>query len=123
MKEFLAFLKEKGLKVALVTNNSRGNVEYLLNKFGLSFDLVLSRESGLWKPSGAPFNAVLKELKLKKEECCVVGDTFFDIEAAKDAGIEKVFILNKDREKFAETSAIVFAEVKELESHIQKFLW
>ena len=122
MREFLVFLKARGLRVALVSNNSRENVEYLLHKFHLSFDLVLSRESGLWKPSGAPFHAVLKELKLDREECCVIGDTFFDIEAAKDAGIDKVFILNEDREKFAGTPAEIFVDVKELRRHIQTFL-
>ena len=120
--EFLAFLKMKGLKVALVTNNSRENVEYLLQKFNLSFDCVLSRESGLWKPSGAPFTAVLTELHLNREECCVIGDTFFDIEAARDVGIDRVFILNRDRAKFADTSAEIFADVEELKSRIQAFL-
>ena len=117
--EFLVFLKKRGIKVALVTNNSRENVLYLLHKFELTFDLVLSRESGLWKPSGAPFSAVLKKLKLKKEECCVIGDTFFDIEAAKDVGIDNIFILNRDREKFASTPAKVFADVKSLQLYIQ----
>jgi HAD superfamily hydrolase (TIGR01549 family) len=120
--EFLAFLKENGLKIALVTNNSRENVQYLLQKFDLTFDLVLSRESGLWKPSGAPFSAVLKKLKLKKEECCVIGDTFFDIEAAKDVGIDKIFVLNRDLEKFASTPAAVFTDVRALQSHIQHLL-
>lgn len=120
--EFLVFLKTRGLKVALVSNNSRENVEYLLHKFCLSFDLVISRESGLWKPSGAPFHAVLKELNLDREECCVIGDTFFDIDAARDAGIDKVFILNEDREKFAETPAEIFADIKELKCHIQTYL-
>lgn len=122
MLEFLAFLKENGLKLALVTNNSRENAQYLLQKFGLTFDLVLSRESGLWKPSGAPFSAVLKELKLNKEECCVIGDTFFDIEAAKGVGIDRIFILNRDREKFSSTPAVVFADVGELLSFIQPLL-
>jgi HAD superfamily hydrolase (TIGR01549 family) len=119
IREFLAFLKRKGLKVALVTNNSRENVAYLLQKFNLSFDLVLSRESGLWKPSGAPFHAVLEELKLDKKESCVIGDTFFDIEAAKDVGIDRVLILNKDRNKFSGTPARVFADVKTLQAFIQ----
>jgi HAD superfamily hydrolase (TIGR01549 family) len=118
MPKFLAFLKTLGLKIALVTNNSRTNVLYLLDKFDLTFDLVLSRESGLWKPSGAPFNAVLKQLKLKKEECCVIGDTFFDIEAAKDVGIDKIFILNRDHEKFASTPAKVFADVEALQLYM-----
>jgi HAD superfamily hydrolase (TIGR01549 family) len=120
--EFLALLKERGLKVALVTNNSRENVLYLLHKFKLAFDLVLSRERGLWKPSGAPFKAVLKELKLKKEECCVIGDTFFDIAAAKDVGIVNIFILNSDREKFSSTPARIFSDVKALQIYIQTLL-
>lgn len=120
--EFLAFLKKKGLKVALVTNNSSKNVLYLLDKFNLAFDIVLSRESGLWKPSGAPFNAVLRELKLKKEECCVIGDTFFDIEAAKDVGIDKVFVINRNREKFSSTPAKVFVDVESLKLYVQTLL-
>jgi HAD superfamily hydrolase (TIGR01549 family) len=119
---FLTFLKEKSIKVALVTNNSRKNVRYLLQKFDLEFDLVLSRESGLWKPSGAPFSAVLKELRLNKEETCVIGDTFFDIEAAADVGIKRVFILNRDSKKFSSTSAQVFADVKALRLYIQTLL-
>jgi HAD superfamily hydrolase (TIGR01549 family) len=122
VRELLLFLKKKGLKVALVTNNSRKNVLYLLDKFDLSFDLVLSRESGLWKPSGAPFMAVLEELKLKKEECCVIGDTFFDIDAAKDVGIDKIFIVNRDRKKFSSTPVKVFADVKTLKRHIQTLI-
>jgi len=121
-RELLLFLKKKNLKVALVTNNSRKNVLYLLEKFDLSFDLVLSRESGLWKPSGAPFMAVLEELKLEKEECCVIGDTFFDIDAAKDVGIDKIFILNRDRKKFSSTPAKVFADVETLKQHIQTLI-
>jgi HAD superfamily hydrolase (TIGR01549 family) len=120
--ELLALLMERGIKVALVTNNSRENVLYLLHKFNLSFDLVLSRESGLWKPSGAPFISVLKKLNLKKEECCVIGDTFFDIDAAKDAGIVKVFILNRDRKKFSSTPAKIFSDVKTLQFYIQTLL-
>jgi FMN phosphatase YigB (HAD superfamily) len=49
----------------------------------------------------------------------VIGDTFFDIEAAKDVGIEHVFILNRDHEKFSSTPAKVFADVKGLESYIR----
>ena len=92
MKEFLDFLAEKGVKRALVTNNSNKNVNFLLRKFNLQFEVILSRESGLWKPSGSPFEAVLKKLSLKKEEVCVVGDSHFDIEAAQKAGISIVFI-------------------------------
>jgi len=114
MREFLCFLSQKKIKIALVTNNSRKNVNYLLSKFKLSFDCIITRESGLWKPSGAPFVAVMRKLRLRREECCVIGDSHFDIQAAKEAGISKIFILNKDKEKFNRTDAEVFPSVKAL---------
>ena len=122
MREFLNLLREKGIKNALVTNNSQKNVSFLLKKFNLEFDCIISRESGLWKPSGAPFLAALKKLGLKKEECCVVGDSHFDVKAANEAGIPNVFILNEDKERFASMNAEVFSSEKELKKKIEQLL-
>jgi len=99
--ELLGLLHGKGIAAALVTNNSRRNTAYLLDKFDLSFDCVITRESGLWKPSGAPFLEVLKKLGLEPPECCVVGDTHFDVLAALDAGIGAIFLLSEEPERFA----------------------
>ena len=119
---FLDFLSERGIKKALVTNNSKKNVDFLLKKFDLEFDRVISRESGLWKPSGAPFAAVLEKLGLKREECCVIGDSHFDVKAANEAGISCVLILNEDKERFASTNAEVFSTVGELQERLRTFL-
>ena len=101
MRELLDFLKEKGVRTALVTNNSRPNTAYLLGKFGLAFDRVTTRESGLWKPSGAPFRDVLEAFGTAAADCCVVGDTRFDVLAAEDAAIELVFLLSGEPLRFA----------------------
>jgi len=104
IKDFLEFVQEWKVKTALVTNNSRKNVVFLLEKFKLSFDLVMSRESGLWKPSADPFLEVLKKFAILNTECCVVGDSFFDILAAEAAGIDKVFIF-RNKKKHIESNA------------------
>jgi HAD superfamily hydrolase (TIGR01509 family) len=122
MREFLGLLSVRGVKNALVTNNSRKNVLFLLKKFKLEFDCVISRERGLWKPSGAPLLVALKELQLDKEECCVVGDSHFDVRAAEEAGIPLIFILNEDRERFGKMNAEVFGSVKALQTKIVKLL-
>ena len=122
MREFLDSLRSRGVKKALVTNNSWKNVTYLLRKFKLKFDCVISREKRLWKPSGAPILAALEELGLRREECCVVGDSHFDVRAAQEAGISFIFILSEDRERFDLMNAELFSSVGELQKRVGKLL-
>jgi len=113
-RELLALLRSRGLAAALVTNNSRKNAEFLLGKFGLAFDCVITRESGLWKPSGAPFLEVLRTLRLEPGDVGVVGDTRFDILAALDAGIEAIFLLSGQPERFAGYPVTVLTSLEAL---------
>ena len=112
--DFLGALRAKDVATALVTNNSRQNTEYLLNKFELTFDYVLTRESGLWKPSGTPFLEVMRRLGLKPDDCCLVGDTRFDVLAGLDAGIAAIFLLSNEPERYADFPVKVFADMKSL---------
>src|SRR5512135_1850191 len=77
MRELLGFLRDEGVKTALVTNNTKANTSYLLSKFSLTFDHIITRESGLWKPAGAPFADVLRAFGVEPDDCAVVGDTRF----------------------------------------------
>ncbi len=122
MKILLEFLRGEGVRTALVTNNSRTNTAFLLKKFGLAFDLVLTRESGLWKPSGAPFRHVMQVFDVSEDECCVVGDTRFDILAAMDAGIAMIFLISGDPEKFAGLPVEVLPSVESLQARLAEFL-
>jgi len=120
--QLMGFLEKRGIKKALVTNNSCKNVNTLLKRFCLDFDYVLTREDGLWKPSGAPFLAALKKLGIEKEECCVVGDSPFDVKAAEEAGIARVFIMSQKKEKFSSYSVKVVTSVEELKKRIEELL-
>jgi len=111
VRELLGLLRARGIATALVTNNSRKNTEFLLNKFGLAFDCVMTRESGLWKPSGAPFVEVLKTLGIEPQACGIIGDTRFDILAALDAGIGAIFLLSDEPERFAGFPVEVFPDL------------
>jgi len=61
-------------------------------------------------------------LKLRKEECCVIGDSHFDLKAAKEAGIERVFLLSKDKEKFSSIGAEAFPSVEALKERMEELL-
>ncbi len=114
IKGFLSFLKKKGILIALVTNNTRKNVDFLVRKFGLQFDIILTRESGLWKPSGAPFQEVMTKLGVKPAECAVVGDSLFDLKAGQETGVKRIFLLGWGREKPTLPGAEVHPSVSSL---------
>lgn len=116
----MSLLEKRGIKKILVTNNSRKNVLTLLERFNLDFDHVLTREDGLWKPSGAPFLAALKKLGIEKEASWVVGDSAFDVKAAEEAGITKVFILSPNKEKFSSYAVESIESVEELKKKIEE---
>ena len=90
----LELLAKKRLPTALVTNNNAANTESLLERFGLSFDVVLTRDAGLWKPSGAPIAEAARRLGISVGQCLGVGDSLYDILAARDAGLGAVCMLN-----------------------------
>lgn len=122
VRELLSLLRSRGVASALVTNNSHKNTDYLLRKFGLCFDIVITRESGLWKPSGAPLREAMDRMALRPDECFAVGDTRFDVLAAIDAGIGAVFILSKEPEAFAGFPVEVLPDMGALEERLEGLL-
>ncbi|MFQ6070165.1 MAG: HAD family hydrolase [Candidatus Aminicenantales bacterium] len=119
---FLDFLDKNSIRKALVTNNSRKNVDYLLRKFKLKFECVISRESGLWKPSAEPLLAALKKLGVEKEEACVVGDSHFDAKAAAEAGVKRIFLLRRQGIDYSSLSSEVVDSFVELEEKIKALM-
>jgi HAD superfamily hydrolase (TIGR02253 family) len=88
-------LREKGLKLAIVSDAPRLRawirlVEMRLHDF---FDVVVTFEdTRKRKPHKAPFEEALKRLKLKPEECLMVGDwPERDIKGAKELGMKTAF--------------------------------
>lgn len=88
-------LKQQGLKLAIVSDAPRLKawirlVEMRLQNF---FDAVVCHEdTGKYKHTGLPFRKALRLLKLKPENCVMVGDwPERDIVGAKKLGIRTVF--------------------------------
>jgi HAD superfamily hydrolase (TIGR01549 family) len=122
MKRWLKSLARQGIKTALVSNNTRENVDFLRRKFDLAFDVVLTREAGLWKPSGAPFLEAMRRLGLEKEDCIVVGDSHYDAKAAADAGIGKIFLLKREKNEFFGDGVELCASVEDLKRKVERLI-
>jgi putative hydrolase of the HAD superfamily len=95
----LAMLRQRGVKVGLVSNTDCFGVEQLLQRFGLDQQLdaaVLSFQSGLLKTDPRMFEAILGRLGAKPDEALMVGDSVeSDMVGAENAGVRGILIDRK----------------------------
>ncbi len=86
-------LKEKGYRLAIVTNKPFGFVEPILDGLGLNdlFELILGGDSlAQKKPDPAPLLHVCEVFAVETKECVMVGDSKNDILAAHASGMQSV---------------------------------
>ncbi len=100
----LKALKEKKVKIVLVSNAPQNSVEPVLERFGIKdlFDAIfISHDQGKLKTDGL-FEAALKKLKLKKEDVISIGDSIeSDIKGAETAGIKAYLLDRRGNREFA----------------------
>lgn len=102
MKELLDYLKEKGIRIAVLTNKGQAQAsENIDSVFGQGyFDMVTGEQEGLKRkpdPSGALHTAAA--LGMKPEECLYLGDTNTDMRTGLAAGMDTVGVTWGFRER------------------------
>jgi putative hydrolase of the HAD superfamily len=92
-------LRDRGLKLGIITNGLKSDIDKLLPQVGLNneFDTVVVIDLvGKMKPDKAIFHHALKQLDVKPNEALFIGDRIEeDYNGAKNAGIKALLI---DRE-------------------------
>jgi len=91
ISDVLMELQEKKLKIGVVTSRTCGEVQSDLSNFEEISNckiLVTSDDTKNPKPSGEPLVFALHKYDLIKSRTLYVGDTLFDLESAKNAGID-----------------------------------
>ena len=90
IKELLDNLKNKGVKLSVVTNKFDAAAQEIINKYfpGI-FDIVLGETKELnRKPHPDMCNFVLNKLGLTNSEVIYIGDSEVDLETAKNANLK-----------------------------------
>lgn len=88
------FIQQKGMKTALLTRNSRRAVDITLQRLGISFDVIITREDALPKPSPQPVLLISQLLAIEPKDIILVGDFKFDVICGKRAGVITVLLTN-----------------------------
>jgi HAD superfamily hydrolase (TIGR01509 family) len=110
--DFHDALKEQGIATALATSNNWWIVEDELEDLDLQkyFNtLVTGEEVDHKKPAPDIFLTAARKLEIEPEECIVIEDSIAGIEAAKEAGMKGIAILNffSKREDFPKADLVV----------------
>lgn len=90
--ELIQTLKDRGLKLALVTNNHREAMHIVLQRYDLTFDLALSRDDGLLKPAPDLIIKTLEQLHVRAHETIGIGDSQYDLLACEAAHVACIYL-------------------------------
>ena len=94
--ELFEYLDQQPLDLVLVTNNHRRAMHHIVDKLGLNFRFMLSREDATLKPAPDLMILALGKLGLDPSEVVCVGDGHYDASASAAAGIRYIH-LSPDR--------------------------
>lgn len=101
--EYAQELKDRGVKVFILSNNFKERTEYYRQSFPQIFQCVdkayFSWETGLVKPSTESLQLVLSENNLKPEDCIYFDDSDDNVKIAQNLEIKSEKWINLDEAK------------------------
>jgi len=112
--EFLADTKDRGIEQGLLTRNSRESTQLVLDRLGLNFSQVVTRDDAPVKPEPDGLLQISAAWRISVDEILFVGDYLFDLEAGRRAGIRTVLYLRDGTPEYADIADFTirnFAEV------------
>ncbi len=114
--EVVNTFRAAGIRVALMTRNSRRSVEVLQSRHGLEFDLIRTREDGPTKPSPEPILDICRKLSVEPTDTWSIGDYHYDITCGARAKTKTVLFVAEgcDRPSWAGEADHIIGDLREL---------
>ena len=92
IEKIIQILLKKKIKISIVTSKDKLRTKKILKKLNIKIKQIFSpRNIKQGKPNPYLINKCIKLNKVKKDETCYIGDTYFDYLAAKRAKIDFIF--------------------------------
>lgn len=111
LKRMLSELRNRGLKLALLTNVSYEYAERILRALGINgnvFDcLITGSDMEKVKPDSSSFHSIVKSLNLDPRQILMVGDRIaVDLEPAREIGMRTALVTRNNVSLHTESSTI-----------------
>ena len=112
--ELMKALKDKGYKMAIVSNKIDSAVKELNERFFSEYvSVAIGEKPGIKrKPAADTVIAALHELGSSRDEAVYVGDSEVDLQTARNSGLSCIAVLwgFRDKDLLIENGAVTFAE-------------
>lgn len=119
--EFIKKLRKNGIKIGIVTSDSKESTLMTLRHFDWEnlFDVVIGRESTKeTKESGVPVKLAIEEMKANPKNTIMIGDAPMDYIAANNANVEKTILVATGqitKQELEKTSKFVVNSLDEIQ--------
>jgi HAD superfamily hydrolase (TIGR01549 family) len=114
-KETLDALRQRGIRIGILTRNRKDNALAIADKHDLKFDAVVGREEGPVKPDAFGVLQLCKQFAIKPQEALVVGDYLFDLLCARSAGAVSALLKNHTKaDEFTKHADFVIENITEI---------
>ncbi|RYZ70657.1 MAG: HAD family hydrolase, partial [Proteobacteria bacterium] len=122
VRDLLLAMKKSGLKLVVASSSSKENLSKLLNQAGIEdlIDVTTSADDAdASKPEPDIIEAAMKKAKVSPENCVMLGDTPYDIEAASKAHVKTVALLSGGWEsRDLNKAAAIYRDAEDLLGHL-----
>lgn len=127
----IAGIRKHGLKVALATSSKKKELEITQKSAGVDwshlFDVIATGDDAEEsKPAPAILEAAIHKLKLSPAQCAMVGDTPYDADTARDAGVVCLGVtcggMNDQRTLRATGMRKVYRDPADIAAHLDEAL-
>lgn len=129
-REIFGTLRERGVRSALATSSSREHLEALGRSAGLDLTslgetLVNADDIEETKPAPDLVEAAVRKLGLEAGQCAMVGDTPYDAQASRRAGVTCIGVTSGGNDAdvlLGAGAASVWRDIAEVEAHLDELL-
>jgi HAD superfamily hydrolase (TIGR01549 family) len=117
-KQLLQQLQSRQIPVAILTRNMRQATELCMQALQIPVDLVLTRDDAPAKPQPEGLWLIAERLRLAPSQLLYVGDYWFDIQTARNAGAYCCLYRYGDNHIYADQADLVVDDLLELLQHL-----
>lgn len=112
--DFLTEIKKRQINTGILTRNSKQCAMIAINKHGLEFEHIITRDDFPPKPDPSALFFLRDIYGLDSKDCCYIGDYIFDIQTAKNAGMSAGLFLNGKNNSFIAEADFIIDNFRDL---------